>query len=35
MNSDKKIKIGLAVFLCSITAITLIKGTYAYPNTME
>lgn len=34
MNSDKKIKIGLAVFLCSITAITLIKGTYAYPNTM-
>lgn len=34
MNSDKKIKIGLTIFLCSITAITLIKGTYAYPNTM-
>mgnify|MGYP004733031613 CR=1 FL=1 len=34
MNNDKKIKVGLAVFLCSITAITLIKGTYAYPNTM-
>lgn len=32
---DKKIRIGLTVFFCSITLITLIKGTYAYPLTME
>lgn len=32
---DKKIRIGLTVFFCSITLITLIKGTYAYPSTME
>lgn len=35
VNRDKRIKFGLAVFFCSITLITLIKGTYAYPTTME
>lgn len=35
INRDKRIKFGLAVFFCSVTLITLIKGTYAYPTTME
>lgn len=35
MNRDKKILLGLTVFICSIISITIIKGTYAYPLTME
>lgn len=35
MNRDKKILLGLGIFICSIVSITIIKGTYAYPSTME
>lgn len=35
INRDKKIRFGLGLFFCSITLITIIKGTYAYPTTME
>ena len=35
MNRDKKILLGLTIFICSIISITVIKGTYAYPSTME
>ena len=35
MNRDKKILLGLTIFICSIISITIIKGTYAYPSTME
>ena len=34
MNRDKKILLGLTIFICSIISITIIKGTYAYPSTM-
>lgn len=35
MKRDTKIKISLTVFLCSITLITLIKGTYAFPTSLQ
>lgn len=35
MNRDKKILFGLGIFICSIVMISVIKGTYAYPATME
>lgn len=35
MKRDTKIKISLTVFLCSITLITLIKGTYALPISLQ
>lgn len=35
MNRDKKILFGLGIFICSIVMISVIKGTYAYPSTME
>ena len=35
MNRDKKILLGLSIFICSVVAITIIKSTYAYPSTME
>lgn len=35
MNRDKKILLSFSIFMCSVVAITIIKGTYAYPLTME
>lgn len=35
MNRDKKTLLGLTVFICSLAMISIIKGTYAYPSSME
>ncbi len=35
MKKDRNILIGLTVFICSLLAITIIDGTYAYPLTMQ